>query len=269
MTPDADLAAIGAALGEPARARILLALGDGRALPATVLAAEAGVAASTASAHLARLLDAGLLSVLSQGRHRYYRLAGPDVGALLEACARVAPATTVRSLRQGTRAEALRRARTCYGPPRRAPRRRPVPRAHRSRRRHRRRRPAPRRRGHDRPALRTRLRARLPAHRGRRRAPRKARRRRPTPISGPALLRRLDRAGAPPVRRRRARAARCAARARVGAARRPSPLRIRYPGGRARAAPGAGAAAVTSATTSSRSSTHVIPSTSKASILPP
>jgi DNA-binding transcriptional ArsR family regulator len=111
---DTDLAALGAVLAEPARARILLALGDGRALAASVLASEAGVAASTASGHLARLVRAGLLEVLPQGRHRYYRLAGPHVGDLIEALARVAPAAPVRSLRQGTRAEALRSARTCY-----------------------------------------------------------------------------------------------------------------------------------------------------------
>jgi DNA-binding transcriptional ArsR family regulator len=101
-------------LGERARARMLLALGDGRALPATVLASEAGVAASTASGHLARLVDAGLLAVTVQGRHRCYRLAGPHVAELIEALARVAPAAPVRSLREGTRAEALRTARTCY-----------------------------------------------------------------------------------------------------------------------------------------------------------
>jgi DNA-binding transcriptional ArsR family regulator len=114
MTGDADLAALGSVLGERARARMLLALGDGRALPASVLASEAGVAASTASAHLARLVDAGLLAVTVQGRHRYYRLAGPQVAELIEVLARVAPATPVRSLREGTRAQALRAARTCY-----------------------------------------------------------------------------------------------------------------------------------------------------------
>src|SRR4051794_7618540 len=93
---------------------MLLALGDGRALPASVLASEAGVAASTASGHLGKLVDAGLLSVTTQGRHRYFRLAGPQVGELLEALARVAPADPVRSLREGTRAHALRTARTCY-----------------------------------------------------------------------------------------------------------------------------------------------------------
>jgi DNA-binding transcriptional ArsR family regulator len=111
---DADLAAIGALLAEPARARMLLALGDGRALPASRLAAEAGVAASTATGHLARLVEGGLLAVEPSGRHRYFRLAGPAVGRLIETVAAFAPPSPVRSLREGTRAAALRRARTCY-----------------------------------------------------------------------------------------------------------------------------------------------------------
>jgi DNA-binding transcriptional ArsR family regulator len=114
MSGDTDLAALGSVLADRSRSRILLALGDGRALPASVLAAEAGVAASTASGHLARLVDAGLLAVTVQGRHRYYRLAGPEVAELIETLARVAPAAPVRSLREGTRAQALRSARTCY-----------------------------------------------------------------------------------------------------------------------------------------------------------
>src|SRR4051794_5940191 len=113
-TGDMDLAALGSVLAEPARARILLALGDGRALPASTLAAEAGVAPSTCSGHLARLVGGGLVAVHPQGRHRYFRLAGPEVGEALEVLARIAPAAPVRSLREGTRAEALRRARTCY-----------------------------------------------------------------------------------------------------------------------------------------------------------
>jgi DNA-binding transcriptional ArsR family regulator len=110
---DADIAAVAEVL-DPARTRILMALGDGRALPASAIAAEVGIAPSTASAHLARLLDAGFLSVERHGRHRYYRLSGPEVGELLEALARFAPPAPVRSLKQGTRAEALRFARTCY-----------------------------------------------------------------------------------------------------------------------------------------------------------
>src|SRR2546429_4485778 len=111
---DADLAAVGRLLAEPARTRMLLALDDGRALPASVLAAEAGVAPSTASEHLATLVEGGLLRVEPQGRHRYYFLRGPEIGALIEAVAAVAPPQRVRSLRPGTRAAALRAARTCY-----------------------------------------------------------------------------------------------------------------------------------------------------------
>src|SRR5439155_423716 len=92
----AILASLEVALGEPGRARVLRALGDGRALPASVLAFEAGVAPSTASEHLARLLAGGLLRVEPHGRHRYYRLAGPEVAAALEALARVAPPEPVR-----------------------------------------------------------------------------------------------------------------------------------------------------------------------------
>ena len=114
MRGDADIATVGALVADPARAKILLALGDGRALPASVLADEAGVATSTASAHLGKLLDGGLLNVESHGRHRYFRIAGPAVGELLEALARLSPATPVRSLKQGTNAQALRFARTCY-----------------------------------------------------------------------------------------------------------------------------------------------------------
>lgn len=79
-----DLAAVGSLLGDPGRCRILLALDDGRALPASRLAAEAGVTAATASSHLAKLVAGGLLAVEAHGRYRYYRLAGPDVGQLLE-----------------------------------------------------------------------------------------------------------------------------------------------------------------------------------------
>jgi DNA-binding transcriptional ArsR family regulator len=114
MPGDADIAAVGALLGDRARTRILSALGDGRALAASVLAVEAGVAASTASEHLARLVGGGLLACERHGRHRYYRLAGPDVARLLEAMARLAPPEPVTSLRQGTRAHALRVARSCY-----------------------------------------------------------------------------------------------------------------------------------------------------------
>jgi DNA-binding transcriptional ArsR family regulator len=111
---DADLAAAAGLIAEPARARILLALSDGRALPASGLAAEAGISAPATTNHLNRLLDGGLITVEASGRHRYYRLAGPQVGVVLEALATVAPTHPVRSLRQDTQAAALRYARSCY-----------------------------------------------------------------------------------------------------------------------------------------------------------
>jgi DNA-binding transcriptional ArsR family regulator len=114
MQGDADIAAVAGLIGDRSRARVLLALGDGRALAASVLAHEAGVSASTVSGHLAKLVDAGLLTVESHGRHRYYRLAGPQVAQLLETVAQHAPPTPVTSLRQGTRASAVRSGRYCY-----------------------------------------------------------------------------------------------------------------------------------------------------------
>ena len=111
---DADIAPIAALIGDPARARVLTALTDGRALPASRLAAEAGVAPSTVSEHLARLLAAGLVTMRPEGRSRFYRLASPAVAEALEAISRISPPQPIRSLRQGTYARALREARTCY-----------------------------------------------------------------------------------------------------------------------------------------------------------
>lgn len=91
-----------------------MALADGRALPASLLATEAGVSPQTVSSHLHKLLDGGLLAVEKSGRHRYYRLAGPAVAAAVEAVARIARPEPITSLRQSTRAAALREARTCY-----------------------------------------------------------------------------------------------------------------------------------------------------------
>ncbi|MFN2561102.1 MAG: ArsR/SmtB family transcription factor [Jatrophihabitans sp.] len=110
----ADIAPVAALLADRTRARIIAALVDGRALPASVIAQESGVSASTTSEHLARLVTGGLLHVEPSGRHRYYRLAGPDVAAAVEALAVIAPQPPVTSLRESTRAAAMRRARTCY-----------------------------------------------------------------------------------------------------------------------------------------------------------
>jgi DNA-binding transcriptional ArsR family regulator len=111
---DTDIAAIGMLLADRGRCRMLLALNDGRALPASRLAAEAGITPATASSHLSKLLAAGLLAVEPQGRNRYYRIAGAQVGQLLEILAQLAPAAPIHSLRQATRSEALREARSCY-----------------------------------------------------------------------------------------------------------------------------------------------------------
>jgi DNA-binding transcriptional ArsR family regulator len=111
---DADIAAVASLFADPARCAVLLALDDGRALPASVLAEEAGVSRPTASSHLTKLTEAGLLSVETHGRHRYYRLSGPHVGELIEQLVRIAPPRPVRSLREGTKAARLRSARTCY-----------------------------------------------------------------------------------------------------------------------------------------------------------
>lgn len=104
-----QLAEIGSLLAEPARAAMLLALVDGTARPAGELARATGVGAPTASAHLKRLLEGGLLAVQVQGRHRYYRLAGDEVAAWLEALALPRP-----SLAPATGDADLRRARCCY-----------------------------------------------------------------------------------------------------------------------------------------------------------
>lgn len=111
---DADIARTAALFADPARVRVLLALADGRALAASVLAAEARLSAPGVSAHLAKLRAAGLVVAEKSGRHRFYRLAGPDPAELLETLARFSPSQPVTSLREGTRAAALRTARTCY-----------------------------------------------------------------------------------------------------------------------------------------------------------
>jgi DNA-binding transcriptional ArsR family regulator len=114
MSGDVDLARTAALIGDPGRARVLRALADGRELAASVLAHEAGVAASTASAHLSKLVQGGLVAAERRGRHRYFRLASPEVARALEALAQVAPPAPIRSLREGTKAQAVRAARTCY-----------------------------------------------------------------------------------------------------------------------------------------------------------
>src|SRR5436305_3215695 len=111
---DADIASAAALIADSTRAAILRALLPDRPLAAGELARLAGVSAATASFHLAKLLEGELITVLRQGRHRYYRLAGHEVAAALEALGLISPGLRVRSLRQSREAAALAEARTCY-----------------------------------------------------------------------------------------------------------------------------------------------------------
>ncbi len=111
MTEPEDLARLAALLAEPARARMLTALMGGTALTATELALAADVAPSTASAHLSRLTDGGLLAIEKQGRHRYYRIARLEVAELIEGLGAIEPR---RRPRPGPADPALRAARVCY-----------------------------------------------------------------------------------------------------------------------------------------------------------
>jgi DNA-binding transcriptional ArsR family regulator len=115
MRGEPNIAATAALIGDPARAAMLLALADGRALPAGELAAFAGLSSSAASAHLSKLLEGGLLALERTGRHRYYRFAGPGVAAALEGLALIAAQQPSRSvIMRSPQAQALRYARSCY-----------------------------------------------------------------------------------------------------------------------------------------------------------
>ncbi|MBB4222875.1 MULTISPECIES: ArsR/SmtB family transcription factor [Variovorax] len=113
---DFQLARLAGAIAEPARARMLSCLMDGHARTATELATVAEVAASTASAHLARLKEERLVDVLVQGKHRYFRLANDDVASALESLMVVAgtPRTPPAPEFRPSTPSRLRSARTCY-----------------------------------------------------------------------------------------------------------------------------------------------------------
>ncbi|MEW2133541.1 winged helix-turn-helix domain-containing protein [Streptomyces sp. NPDC005435] len=112
------LAALAALIADETRAACLLALLDGRAWTAGELARHAGVAASTLSEHLGKLVAGGLLAEERQGRHRYVRLAGPEVAQLIEDLTARLPADAVgqrpRTLRESSAGAAMARGRTCY-----------------------------------------------------------------------------------------------------------------------------------------------------------
>ena len=116
MASNAKFAEVAALAGDPARAGMLHALMDGRALTASELARVAGITPQTASGHLGRLAAAGLVQVQTQGRHRYHRLASPAVARMMESIMQVA--SGLEGMRPapvtGPRDAALRAARTCY-----------------------------------------------------------------------------------------------------------------------------------------------------------
>ena len=114
MKTGPDIALIASLVGDPARANMLTALMSGSALTASELAREAGVTQQTASSHLGKLQGGGLIAVEKQGRHRYFRLSGHDVAALLEGLAGLAARAGHLRVRTGPKDPALRRARVCY-----------------------------------------------------------------------------------------------------------------------------------------------------------
>jgi len=114
MKEGPSIAGIAALIGDPARANMLTALMDGRALTVSELAEAAGIGLPTASGHLARLDHAGLVTARKQGRHRYFQVSGPDVAEVIENLMGLAERTGATRVRTGPRDAALRVARVCY-----------------------------------------------------------------------------------------------------------------------------------------------------------
>ena len=114
MRDGPDISQLGALIGDPARANMLAALMDGRALTATELAGIAGITAQTASTHLARLEAGGLITPQKQGRHKYFSLSGAKAGQLIESLMDFAADRGQLRHRPGPKDEAMRKARICY-----------------------------------------------------------------------------------------------------------------------------------------------------------
>lgn len=114
MKEGPDIARIAALIGDPARANMLAALMHGKALTASELSVEAGITKQTASAHLAKLADGGLLQVRKQGRHKYFALTNDDVAQVLESLMGLAAGMGLLRTRTGPKDVALRMARVCY-----------------------------------------------------------------------------------------------------------------------------------------------------------
>ena len=114
MREGPDISRIASLVGDPARANMLIALMGGTALTASELALEAGVTLQTASSHLGKLTQGGLLKLAAQGRHRYFAINGPEVAAMLESITGVAATVGPQRVRPGPRDKAMREARLCY-----------------------------------------------------------------------------------------------------------------------------------------------------------
>lgn len=114
MDSNPNIAEVASLIGDPSRAAMLLNLLGGKALPASELARAARVTPQTASSHLSKMVEGGLLLHEAHGRHRYFRLASAEVGQALEVLNAIAPPQPVRSLRESEQSKALHFARTCY-----------------------------------------------------------------------------------------------------------------------------------------------------------
>ncbi len=114
MKEGPDIARIAALIGDPARANMLTALMSGKAVTASELAQEAGVTVQTASTHLSKLDQGGLLRPRKQGRHKYFSLASEDVARVLEGLMGLAAGSGHLRSRIGPKDPALRKARVCY-----------------------------------------------------------------------------------------------------------------------------------------------------------
>ncbi|WP_199618261.1 ArsR/SmtB family transcription factor [Paenibacillus alkalitolerans] len=109
-----NITEIATLIGDPSRIAMLISLLGGKSLPAGELARAAQISPQTASSHLTKLVEGGLLVSEYYGRHKYFRLAGSEVAHALEALQAIAPSKPVRSLRESDRLKALHFARTCY-----------------------------------------------------------------------------------------------------------------------------------------------------------
>jgi DNA-binding transcriptional ArsR family regulator len=114
MNTSPNIASVAALISEPSRAAILTALLDGRLHPASSLAYIAGISPQTTSFHLKKMVEADVIKVDQQGRHRYYGLKDHEVASVLETFLSIAPKIEMKSFRQVTQDKAVRYARTCY-----------------------------------------------------------------------------------------------------------------------------------------------------------